>query len=79
MVVARRDEDEPAFATCCPFTVLVCGQEHADQFMRRIAGASALPLPDALQRAEAIFGALLAETLPATRPRGKGWGPSSDV
>lgn len=79
MVVARRDEDEPAFATCCPFTVFVCGQEHADQFMRRIAGASALPLPDALQHAEAIFGALLAETLPATRPRGKGWGRSSDV
>lgn len=79
MVVARRDEAEPAFATCCPFTVFVCGQEHADQFMRRIDGTRALSLPDTLQHAEAIFGALLAETIPATRPRGKGWGPSPDA
>jgi hypothetical protein len=79
MVVARQDEDEPGFATCCPFTVFVCGQEHADQFMRRIAGTRMLSLPDALEHAEAIFGGLLAESIPAARPRGKGWGPSSDV
>ena len=76
MVVARRDEAEPAFATCCPFTVFVCGQEHADQFGEQIAGTRVLSLPDAFQHAEQIFGALLAETLPATRPRGKSWGPS---
>jgi hypothetical protein len=79
MVVARRDEAEPAFATCCPFTVFVCGQEHADQFVRRIAGASVLSLPDALQHAEAIFGGLLAEEIPAARPRGKGWRPARDT
>lgn len=79
MVVARRDEAEPAFAACCPFTVFVCSQEHAEQFIRRIPGATTLPLPDALQHAEAIFGALRAKTLPATRPRGKGWAPASDA
>ena len=79
MVVARRDEAEPAFATCCPFTVFVCGQEHADQFMRRITGTRVLSLPDALQHAEAIFRGVLAAEIPATRPRGKGWGPSRDA
>jgi mercuric reductase len=79
MVVARRDESEPAFAACCPFTVFVCGQEHADQFMRRIAGTRALSLLDALQHAEAIFGSLLAEEIPASRPRGRHWGESGDA
>ena len=79
MVVARRDEAEPAFAACCPFTVFVCGREHADRFMSRIAAARLLSLPDALQHAEEIFGALLAETIPAARPRGKGWGATSDA
>ena len=79
LVVARRDEAEPAFAACCPFTVFVCGQEHADRFMRRIAGTRVLPLPDALQLAEAIFGSLLAAEIPATRPRGKSWEPSPDA
>lgn len=79
MVVARRDEAEPAFATCCPFTVFVCGQEHADQFVRRIAGTHALTLAEALMHAEEIFGGLLAEVIPASRPRGKRWGPSRDI
>jgi hypothetical protein len=79
MVVARRDEAEPAFAACCPFTVFACGQEHADRFMRQVPGTRALSLGDALRHAEAIFAGLLAETIPATRPRGKGWGPSSDA
>jgi hypothetical protein len=78
LVVARRDEDEPAFATCCPFTVFVCNQDHAEQVKRRIPGAGALALPDALQHAEAIFGSLLAETIPAMRPRGKGWSVSQN-
>ncbi|MBA3450182.1 MAG: alkylmercury lyase family protein [Chloroflexia bacterium] len=79
MVVARRDETEPAFAACCPFTVFVCGQEHADEFMRRIAGTHALPLPEALVHAEQIFNSLFTEAIPATRPRGKRWGSSRDA
>lgn len=78
MVVARRDEAEPAFSACCPFTVFVCGQKHAGQFATRIAGAHALPLPEALTRAEELFGGLLANDLPATRPRGKHWGRLRD-
>jgi glutaredoxin len=74
MVVARRDEAAPAFAACCPFTVFVCGWEHAQAFAARITGAHPLPLPDTLTRAEEIFGGLPAETLPATRPRGRQWG-----
>ena len=76
MVVARRDEAEPAFAACCPFTVFMCGPEHADQFMRRITGIHVLTLAEALTHAEEIFGGLRADTLPATRPRGKQWGRS---
>lgn len=79
LVVARRDEAEPAFAACCPFTVFVCGPEHADQFMRQIAGTHALSLPEALTHAEAIFGGLLADAIPASRPRGKHWGLSRDA
>lgn len=79
LVVARRDEAEPAFAACCPFTVFVCGQKHADQFMRRIVGAHTLPLPEALVHAETIFADLLAEDLPAHRPRGKRWEASRDA
>lgn len=71
MVVARRDEAEPAFAACCPFTVFVCREEHAEQFMRRISGTHALPLPEALRHAESIFADLLATALPAKRPRGR--------
>lgn len=78
MVVARRDEGEPAFAGCCPFTVFVCGSEHADRLARRISGTRLLPLPEALSHAEEIFGGLLAEDLPATRPRGRQWGRSRD-
>lgn len=70
-VVAQLDRAEPAFAACCPFTVFVCGQEHAEQFMRRIAGTRVLTLTEALTHAEAIFGGLLAEEIPARRPRGK--------
>ncbi len=73
MVVARRDETEPAFAACCPFTVFVCGQKHAGEFAMRIAGAHVLSLADALTQAENIFGDFLAGALPATRPRGKHW------
>jgi hypothetical protein len=79
MVVARRDEAEPAFAACCPFTVFVCGQEHADQFVRRIGGTNVLTLPEALEQAEGIFGNLLDERIPASRPRGKRWKPSRDA
>ena len=49
------------------------------QLMRRIAGTRVLSPPDALQHAEAIFGGLLAATIPALRPRGKGWEPSADA
>ena len=73
MIVARRDEAEPAFAACCPFTVFVCGQEHADAFARRVAGTHALSLAEALTHAEAIFGDLLTEEIPASRPRGRHW------
>jgi hypothetical protein len=73
MIVARRDESEPAFAACCPFTLFACGADHAEHLAKRIGGAQVLPLPAALARAEAIFGGLLAETLPAARPRGKRW------
>jgi hypothetical protein len=78
MVVARRDEDEPAFATCCPFTVFVCGPAHADAFAARVAGTHALSLAAALRHAEEIFAGLLAETLPARRPRGRQWGQAHD-
>jgi len=79
MVVAHPDEAEPAFATRCPFTVFVCGQGHADQFMRRIAGTQGLPLTEALRHAEEIFGSLLTEVIPASRPRGRRWGQSRDA
>ena len=79
MVVARRDEAEPAFAACCPFTVFVCGQDHADQFVRRVAGTQALSLAEALMDAEEIFGGLLSEVIPANRPRGRRWGQPRDA
>lgn len=79
MVVARRDEAEPAFAACCPFTVFACGQAHAEQFMRRIPGSSALSFAAALIEAEKIFAGLLDETLPARRPRGRRWESSRDA
>jgi alkylmercury lyase len=78
MVVARRDEAEPAFAACCPFTVFTCGQEHADHFAHRITSARRLVLAEALAHAETIFANLLAENLPARRPRGKRWLSSDD-
>ena len=78
MVVAHRDEAEPAFAACCPFTVFVCDQAHAEQFVHRITGSHTLPLAEALTHAEAIFGGLLAEVIPASRPRGRHWGQSGD-
>jgi hypothetical protein len=71
LVVARRDETEPAFTACCPFTVFTCGPQHAAQFLRRISGAHILPLAEALARAEEIFAGLLADALPARRPRGQ--------
>jgi glutaredoxin len=73
MVVARRDEDAPAFTACCPYTVFVCGQEHGAQFLDRVSSAHILPLSDALARAEEIFGGLLLDALPANRPRGRRW------
>lgn len=78
-VVARQDEAEPACAACCPFTVFVCSQEHADRFARRIAGTHALSLGEALTHAEDIFGGLLAEDLPASRPRGRRWGQARNA
>ena len=79
MVVARRDEAEPAFTACCPFTVFVRGEEHARRFRRRITAAQALSLPEALMHAEPIFGNLLGGAIPARRPRGRRWGPSRDA
>jgi hypothetical protein len=79
MVVARSDETEPAFAACCPFTVFVCGRPHAEQFIRRIAGMHALTLSEALTHGEHIFASLLAEVLPATRPRSKGLAGARDA
>ena len=78
LVVARRDFAEPAFAACCPFTVFVCRQEHADQFLSQVADAQVLPLAKALAHAETIFGNLLAEELPAARPRGNRWEATRD-
>ncbi len=77
-VVARRDEAEPAVAACCPFTVFACGPEHADQFVRWITGARVLSLTEALAHAEEIFAGLLADDLPAGRPRGQRWGTLRD-
>src|SRR5688500_16809140 len=79
MVVARRDEDEPAFAACCPFTVFVCGTEHAERFAHSVAGTHALSLEQALTHAEEIFGDLLANAIPARRPRGRQWGRPRDA
>ena len=74
LVVARRDEAEPAVSACCPFTVFACGPAHAAQLAERRHGARLLPLDEALVRAEALFGDLLrAPTLPAARRRGRGW------
>jgi hypothetical protein len=70
---------EPAFAACCPYTVFVCGQDHAEQFARRIAGTYGLTLAEALRHGEEIFGELLAEYLPANRARGKRWGSARDA
>jgi hypothetical protein len=79
MVVARRDEAEPAFAACCPFTVFVCGAKHAERFARSVEGAHALSLQEALTHAEEIFGGLLAEDLPSSRARGRHWGQVRDA
>lgn len=73
MVAARRDEDEPAFAACCPFTVFVCGPDHATAFARQVKGVAVLSPTSALARAEEIFAGLLAEDLPSSRPRGRTW------
>ena len=73
LVVARRDEAEPAVTACCPFTVFACGPTHAEQVAEQTPGTRVLPLDHALVHAEALFGDLLAPTLPATRPRGKDW------
>ena len=73
LVVARRDESEPAFAACCPFTLFACGPPHAEQVADRIAGARVLSLAEALDHAETIFGGLLGATLPAARHRGRRW------
>jgi hypothetical protein len=79
LVVARREAAEPACAACCPFTVFVCGQEHADAFVRRVPGTLALSLAEALSHAEEIFGGLRDDVVPARRPRGQRWGTAYDA
>ena len=78
-VVARRDEAAPAFAACCPLSVFVCSQEHAAWCVRRTAGTNALSLREAPTYAEEIFDGLLAEVLPASRPRGRRWGQTRNA
>ena len=74
VIVARRDEDQPAVAACCPFTVFACGPAHPERPAGQMPGASVLPLDEALAHAEALFGDLLhGLTLPPFRRRGRGW------
>lgn len=69
VVVARRGGNEPAVATCCPFTVFACHPDHGRELVARMPGTSIVPLPEALAHAEDLFGDLLADTLPARRRR----------
>jgi hypothetical protein len=69
VVVARRHSDAPAHQACCDFTVFACSPEHADALIARTSDTSALDLPTALTVGEALFAALLGETLPAKRTR----------
>ena len=73
LVVARRDEAEPAVTACCPFTVFACGPAHAARLATAMPGTRVLPLAAALAHAEMLFGEFFAPTLPASRPRGRGW------
>jgi hypothetical protein len=72
-VVVRREADTPASEACCPFTVFACNGDHARRLAARVPTSEVLPLQEALTLGEAIFGDLLAETLPVRRRR------SSDV
>ncbi len=70
VVVARRDEHEPAATACCPFTVFACGAAHGHVLVEDIPGTHLLSLAEALVQAETIFGDLRrADALPAPRRR----------
>ncbi len=69
LVVARRDAETPAYEACCGFTVFACGLEHADPLLARTSHTTVLDPPKALVVADAIFAAMLGDTLPAERTR----------
>ncbi|MGH2532636.1 MAG: organomercurial lyase [Thermomicrobiales bacterium] len=67
VVVARRAFEAPASEVCCPFTVFACGEHHAEEMVARVPESEMLSLTESLGLAEAIFGDLLGDTLPAKR------------
>jgi alkylmercury lyase-like protein len=69
VVLARRSGDEPAWETCCPFTLFACGPAHGHELAVRLLETTVVSLEEALHHAETIFGSLLGETLPARRRR----------
>ena len=70
VVVARRDEREPAASACCPFTVFACTAHHGEALVAATTGTHLLSLAEALSQGEVIFGDLRrADTLPARRRR----------
>ncbi len=70
VVVARRDEREPAATACCPFTVFACTAAHGQALVAATTGTHLLSLAEALVQGEAIFGdQRRADALPARRRR----------
>jgi hypothetical protein len=69
VVVAGRDADRPACESCCPSTLFACNPEHGQALAARLPSTSVISLDEAHASGEKIFGGMLAEQLPAHRPR----------
>jgi len=69
VAVAGRDHDRPACESCCPSTLFACSPEHGQALAARLPRTSVISLDEALASGEKIFGGMLAEQLPAHRPR----------
>jgi hypothetical protein len=69
LVVAGPDADRPACESCCPSTNFACNLEHGQALASRLPNLVVMTLAEALDSGETIFGGMLAEQLPAHRPR----------
>lgn len=69
VVLSQRSGEEPAWKTCCPQNLFACNPVHGEAAAANVSEISVLSLTDGLRHAEAIFGGLLATSLPENRPR----------